>query len=50
MFAGLANGVDFTQPESGLVRPDEFVFRFAQNAQMSQLFSMDMSSTIMANQ
>ena len=29
---GLANGVDFTQPESGLVRPDEFVFRFAQNA------------------
>ena len=29
---GLANGIDFTQPESGLVRPDEFVFRFAQNA------------------
>ena len=29
---GLVNGVDFTQPESGLVRPDEFVFRFAQNA------------------
>jgi hypothetical protein len=29
---GLANGLDFTQPESGLVRPDEFVFRFAQNA------------------
>ena len=29
---GFANGVDFTQPESGLVRPDEFVFRFAQNA------------------
>ena len=29
---GVANGVDFTQPESGLVRPDECVFRFAQNA------------------
>ena len=29
---GLVNGLDFTQPESGLVRPDEFVFRFAQNA------------------
>ena len=29
---GLINGLDFTQPESGLVRPDEFVFRFAQNA------------------
>ena len=29
---GLLNGLDFTQPESGLVRPDEFVFRFAQNA------------------
>ena len=29
---GWANGVDFTQQESGLVRPDEFVFRFAQNA------------------
>jgi len=31
-FLGLVNGVDFTQPESGLVRPDEFVFSFAQNA------------------
>ena len=29
---GLVNGLDFTQSESGLVRPDEFVFRFAQNA------------------
>lgn len=29
---GLVNGLDFVQPESGLVRPDEFVFRFAQNA------------------
>ena len=29
---GLVNGLDFAQPESGLVRPDEFVFRFAQNA------------------
>ena len=29
---GLMNGLDFTQSESGLVRPDEFVFRFAQNA------------------
>tara|TARA_B100000674_G_scaffold387649_1_gene331239 strand:- start:7567 stop:8451 length:885 start_codon:yes stop_codon:yes gene_type:complete len=29
---GLINGIDFMQPESGLVRPDEFVFRFAQNA------------------
>ena len=29
---GFANGVDFMQPESGLIRPDEFVFRFANNA------------------
>ena len=29
---GLINGIDYTQPESGLVRPDEFVFRFAQSA------------------
>lgn len=29
---GIVNGLDFVQPESGLVRPDEFVFRFAQNA------------------
>ena len=29
---GLVNGLDFTQPESGLVRPDDCVFRFAQNA------------------
>ena len=29
---GLVNGLDFAQPESGLVRPDEFVFRFAQTA------------------
>ena len=29
---GLVNGLDFSQPESGLVRPDEFVFRFAQAA------------------
>mgnify|MGYP001306401163 CR=1 FL=1 len=31
-FLGLVNGLDFTQSESGLVRPDEFVFRFTQNA------------------
>ena len=29
---GLVNGLDFTHPASGLVRPDELVFRFAQNA------------------
>ena len=29
---GVINGLDFTQSESGLVRPDEFVFRFAENA------------------
>ena len=29
---GFANGVDFMQPESGLIRPDEFIFRFANNA------------------
>ena len=29
---GFVNGLDFARPESGLVRPDEFVFRFAQNA------------------
>ena len=29
---GFANGIDFMQPESGLIRPDEFIFRFANNA------------------
>ncbi len=29
---GFVNGLDFSHPESGLVRPDEFVFKFAQNA------------------
>ena len=28
-FLGLVNGLDFTQSESGLIRPDEFVFRFS---------------------
>ena len=29
---GLINGLDYTSPQSGLVRPDEFVFSMAQNA------------------
>ena len=29
---GLLNGLDYTTPESGLVRPDEFIFSMAQNA------------------
>lgn len=29
---GFANGVDFMQPKSGLIQPDEFIFRFANNA------------------
>lgn len=29
---GLINGLDYTSPQSGLVRPDEFVYSMAQNA------------------
>tara|TARA_B100000768_G_C11274517_1_gene375185 strand:+ start:1790 stop:2692 length:903 start_codon:yes stop_codon:yes gene_type:complete len=29
---GLLNGLDYTTPQSGLVRPDEFIFSMAQNA------------------
>jgi len=29
---GLVNGLDYTSPHSGLVRPDEFVYSMAQNA------------------
>ena len=40
---GLINGIDYTQPESGLVRPDEFVSVLPRVHQTNQQFSMDMS-------